>query len=247
MNEPFDISTVIFALLAVFVVWKLRSVLGTRTGNERPPFDPFASRRKLRDPTPNGANGTAETGKVIRMPGLPEERPANGGTAAPDAAAPWMPYVQPGSRALDGLVLIGQLDPSFTAAAFMNGARAAYEIIVTAFAAGQRDTLAPLLAKDVLEGFATAIVDREARGDKVEMTFVSMEKSMIEEAQLRGRTAQVTIRFQARLISVTRNREGTVIEGSPDQTAEIIDVWTFARDVDSRNPNWRLVATEGGA
>lgn len=241
MHEPFDITTIIFAVLAVFVVWKLRSVLGTRTGNERPPFDPFAARRKARE---GSANPVGETGTVIRLPGAADDRASEPAPAPAGPGEQWAGFVNPDTRAAEGLDRIKSADPSFSAAGFMEGARAAYEMIVSAYAAGDRNTLAPLLAKDVLDSFTASIAQREAQGHKIETTFVSMDKSVIEDAQLRGRSAQITVRFQPKLINVTRDREGAVVDGSPDQVADVTDLWTFARDVGARDPNWKLVATE---
>ena len=239
MHQPFDITTVIFAVLAVFVVWKLRSVLGTRTGTERPPYDPFEARRKARESGANPPPG--ETGTVIRLPGAadPKAEPQR-----PPAAEQWDKLIEPGSRAADGLEQIRRADPGFSAQGFIDGARAAYEMIVMAFAAGDRSVLEPLLAKDVFDSFATAIADREQKGHKVETTFVSMEKVLIADAQLRGKTAQIAVKFHPQLITVTRDRDGEVVDGSTDHVADVIDLWTFARDADSRNPNWKLVATE---
>ncbi|WP_237476797.1 Tim44/TimA family putative adaptor protein [Lichenibacterium dinghuense] len=248
MHQSFDPSIVIFAVLAIFVVWKLRSVLGTRTGNERPPFDPFEARRKLREGKSGRDAAKPEPG---RGPGqvIPLQRGESRAVepAAVDPAAAWRDHVEPGSRALDGLSRIAEADRSFEPNSFMQGARGAYEIIVTGFAAGDRAALKPLLAKDVYEGFNAAISAREERGEKNETTFVSTERSLVHDAQLRGRTAQVTIRFQSKMITVTRGRDGAVVEGAPDQVADVFDLWTFARETDARDPNWRLVATEAGA
>ena len=242
MHEPFDVTTIVFAVLAVFVVWKLRSVLGTRTGNERPPYDPFAARRKAGQGNPPPAG---ETGKVIRLPGAPEERAADAAQSVSPAepAEAWAKFVAPGSAAA-GLEAISSADPAFSVPAFMEGARAAYEMIVTSFAKGDRQTLAPLLAKDVYDGFAASIAEREAKGHRVDTTFVSMNQAVIEDAALRGRTAQIGVRFQPQMITVTRDPAGAIVGGSPDQVADVVDLWTFARDVDSRNPNWTLIATE---
>ena len=250
MQQSFDPSIIIFAVLAIFVVWKLRSVLGTRTGVERPPFDPFEARRKLRDGKSARSAAPPEPG---RGPGqvIPlqrgDERPTAAAASAVEPAAAWREHVEPGSTALDGLGRIAAADRSFEPNSFMQGARGAYEMIVKGFAAGDRATLKPLLAKDVFDGFDSAIAAREARGEKNETTFVSTEKSLIHDAQLRARTAQVTIRFQSKMITVTRGPDGTVTDGSPDQVADVFDLWTFAREVDARDPNWRLVATEAGA
>ncbi len=256
MHQPFDISTVIFAVLAIFVVWKLRSVLGTRTGTERPPFDPFEARRKLREgksahdatssDRSNGAEPPRGPGTVIRLPGA-DDTVADPAKVPADRAESWTEAVEPGSRALDGLVKIAAADPTFTAESFMTGARAAYEMIVMGFAAGDREALKPLLARDVYDGFNAAITSREERGQKNETTFVSTEKSLVRDAHIKGRTAQVAILFHSKMIAVTRDRDGAVVEGAPDQVGDVFDLWTFAREVGSRDPNWKLVATEAGA
>jgi predicted lipid-binding transport protein (Tim44 family) len=119
-------------------------------------------------------------------------------------------------------------------------------MIVTAFAEGDRRNLRNLLSREVYDGFEAAIREREARGEKAQTRFVSIDKADIVAAELRGRTAQITLRFLSQLVSVTHDRTGAVIDGSPDKVAEVTDVWTFARDVSSRDPNWKLVATEAG-
>ena len=90
-------------------------------------------------------------------------------------------------------------------------------------------------------------IERESRGDTVESRFVSIDNAEIAAAELRGRTAQVTVRFQSKLVSVTRDKDGNVIDGNADKVTDVTDVWTFARDVSSRDPNWKLVATEAEA
>jgi predicted lipid-binding transport protein (Tim44 family) len=117
---------------------------------------------------------------------------------------------------------------------------------VIAYAEGDRRSLKNLLSRDVYDGFEAAIRERENKGETAESRFVSIDKSDITGAEMRGRTAQVTVRFVSQLISVTRDRNGAVIEGSPDKVTDVTDVWTFARDVSSRDPNWKLVATEAG-
>jgi predicted lipid-binding transport protein (Tim44 family) len=119
-------------------------------------------------------------------------------------------------------------------------------MVVTAFAEGDRRALKNLLSRDVLEGFEAAITDRERRGEKAETRFVSIDAAEIVGAELRGRSAQITVRFVSKLISVTRDASGAVIDGSPEKVTEVTDVWTFARDVTSRDPNWKLIATEAG-
>lgn len=241
MHEPFDITTVIFAALAVFVVWKLRSVLGTRTGTERPPFDPFAQRRKAREANPNPPG---ETGTVIRLPGASDERVAEAARETSERDA-WTKLVGgDATLVLDNLERIRAADPGFSPPAFVEGARAAYEMIVAAFAKGDKATLTPLLAREVLESFSASIAEREAAGRTMETTFVALDKALIEDAQLRGRVAQITMRFQPKMISVTRDRNGDVVDGSPDRVSDVTDLWTFARESGSPDPNWKLVATE---
>jgi len=119
-------------------------------------------------------------------------------------------------------------------------------MIVTAYAQGDRRALKNLLSKEVYDGFEQAIKDRETRGEKAETRFVSIDKADITGADVKGRTAQVTVRFVSQLVSVTRDKDGNVIDGSPDKVTDVTDVWTFARDLSSRDPNWKLVATEAG-
>jgi predicted lipid-binding transport protein (Tim44 family) len=242
MNGSFDVSTLVFAILAIFVVWKLRSVLGTRTGNERPPINPFA-RRNPADPASN-APGAPERGNVIALPGATEQ----GAMPATPLDDPdrWKGYAATDSGAANGLDQIAKADPNFAIKPFLEGARAAYEAIIMAFAKGDRQTLAPLLAKDVFDGFAGAIGEREAKGETVETTIVSIGDPVIDDAQQRGKTAQIALRFSAKLISQTRSKDGTIVDGSLDKVSDMSDVWTFARDVSSRDPNWKLVATETG-
>jgi predicted lipid-binding transport protein (Tim44 family) len=241
MNGSFDISTLVFAILAIFVVWKLRSVLGTRTGHERPPFDPFA-KRNAADPGKPGA-ATAERGNVVRLPGV-GEAPGRPALSEQDDPARWAGFAEAGSPVAAGLDAIARADRSFAVEPFMEGARIAYETIIMAFAKGDKAALGPLLARDVLDGFSAAIDQRQSRGESVETTFVSLDEAVIEDAQVRGRTEQLTIRFESKLITVTRGRDGSVVDGSPDAVSAIIDHWTFAREIGSPNPNWKLVATE---
>jgi predicted lipid-binding transport protein (Tim44 family) len=119
-------------------------------------------------------------------------------------------------------------------------------MIVTAFAEGDRRQLRSLLSREVFEGFDTVISERESRGETAETRFVSIDASKITGAELRGRTAQIIVRFVSKLISVTRDRSGAVIEGNAEKVTDVTDVWTFARDVSSRDPNWKVVATEAG-
>jgi len=233
----FDIYTIIFLALAVFIFLRLRSVLGQRTGRERPPYDPYSAREQVR-PAPEkvvalpNRNAEAKPPLVIDAEAAPVERWK--GVAAADSAV---------ARGLDS---IAAADPDFDAKHFLTGARAAYEMIVMAFAEGDKRTLGNLLAREVYDGFERAITERESKGNKVETRFVSIDTADISAVELRGRTAQVTVRFVSKLVSATRDKDGTVVDGNPEAVTDVTDVWTFARDMSSRDPNWKLVATEAG-
>jgi predicted lipid-binding transport protein (Tim44 family) len=234
----FDIYTIVFLAVAVFIFLRLRSVLGQRTGRERPPYDPFSARDPARAPAKDAAKDN-----VVSLPGRTTEiAPAE----PAEVADRWKDVAEPGTPLAAGLDAIAATDSSFDAKHFLAGARAAYEMVVTAFAEGDRRTLKNLLSREVFEGFDTAITEREERGEKAETRFVSLDTAEIVGAELRGRSAQITVRFISKLISVTRDRSGAVIDGSPDKVTEVTDVWTFARDVSSRDPNWKLIATEAG-
>ena len=119
-------------------------------------------------------------------------------------------------------------------------------MIVNAFAEGDRRTLKNLLSREVYDGFESAISEREKRGETVENRFVSIDNAEITAAELRGRIAQLTVRFQSKLVTATRDKDGNVTDGNAEKVTDVTDVWTFARDLSSRDPNWKLVATEAG-
>ncbi len=237
MSNVFDIYTIIFLALAVFIFLRLRSVLGQRTGRERPPYDPYSARDALPSPASD---------KVVTLPPRQAETPSRPAEPAPPAAERWKDVVEAGSAAAAGLDAITAAEPTFDAKHFITGARAAYEMIVTTFAEGDRRQLRSLLSREVFDGFDAVISERESRGETAETRFVSIDGSTITGAELRGRTAQITVRFVSKLISATRDRNGTVIDGNAEKVTDVTDVWTFARDVSSRDPNWKVVATEAG-
>lgn len=231
----FDIYTIIFLALAVFIFLRLRSVLGQRTGRERPPYDPFATR----DARPQTSD------KVVALPTRqPDATPRSSEPAEP--AERWKGVAEKGGAVAAGLDVIADEDKSFDANHFLAGARAAYEMIVGAFATGDRRALKNLLAREVFDGFDAAIRDRESKGETVESRFVSLDTAEIIGAEKRGTSAQVTVRFVSQLITATRDKSGNVVDGNPDKVTDVTDVWTFARDLTSRDPNWKLVATEAG-
>lgn len=219
------VDIIFFALVAAFIILRLRSVLGRRTGHERRQ-DPFAK------PQP-GAKGPNEAPAEVAQRGEVVQLPRRPGTEAPA-----------GSPLAAALTQIKLADPAFDEATFEKGAQAAFEYIVTAFAAGERDKLRPLLNDEVYGNFEAAIVAREALGQKAETTLVRIKSADIVEARMEGPTAIISVKYVSEQINVTRNAAGDVVEGNPDRIAEVTDVWTYARNTRSDDPNWTLVATD---
>jgi len=230
--EFFDFGTIFFLVAAVVIFFQLRNVLGRRTGNERPPFDPYTAARTAKD-------APAKNENVVS---LPRKRAA--GEPADDAYASIDAFEKPGSELNKGLRAIRDADPSFDPKPFVDGAKMAYEMIVMAYADGDRKTLKNLLSREVFDGFVAAIADRETRAEKIQSSFVGIDKADIVSAEMKGSEAHVTLRIVSELISATRDKAGEVIDGDPETVAEVKDVWTFARDTRSKDPNWKLVATE---
>ncbi len=243
MQDSFDLTTLIFLALAIFVIWRLRSVLGQKTGAERSPFKPVD--RSQTEPT-----ARTEGDNVVRLPGADRAQPdraAKSDQAAKPEPRDWRGIAEPGSAIARGLESVVQVEPNFDPRAFVEGARSAYEAIVIAFAKGDRKTLRSLLSREVCEGFEREIDAREARREVVETTFVSLDKAEIVAVEVKNRVAQVTVQFLSHLITATRDAAGHVVDGSAETVVEVPDVWTFARTLGSRDPNWQLVATEAGA
>ncbi|MCT8998102.1 Tim44/TimA family putative adaptor protein [Chelativorans intermedius] len=229
--EFFDFGTIFFLVAAVVIFYQLRNVLGRRTGNERPPFDPYTA----------GRTGRAEKDKKDNVVSLPRRK---GGGDGEDGYAAIDAVAEPGTPLNKGLRAIRDADPAFDPDAFLEGAKMAYEMIVMAYADGDRRTLKNLLSREVYDGFISAIEEREKRSEKIESSFVGIDKATIVAAEMKGHEAHVTLRIVSELISATRDSAGTIIDGDPETVVEVKDVWTFARDTRSRDPNWKLVATE---
>jgi predicted lipid-binding transport protein (Tim44 family) len=233
-----DIYTIIFLALAVFIFLRLRSVLGQRTGSERPPYDRAA---------PNVVQRTQDNNNVVPMPGAVIDQAPLAPTTDVAPADRWKDVAEPGTPLAAGLDAIAAHDPSFDPRHFLSGARGAYEMIVLAFANGDRRALKDLLSSEVYESFEAVIKDREKHEQKTETRFVSIDKAELVGAEARDRAAQLTVRFVSQMISVTRDKTGAIVDGNPDKVADITDVWTFARDTSSRDPNWKLVGTGSAA
>lgn len=231
--EFFDFGTIFFLVAAIVIFFQLRNVLGRRTGNERQPFDPYTSSRSGDKP----ANQSSEN-----VVSLPRRKGAAG--EADTAYAAIDAYADPATELNKGLRAIHDADQSFEPKTFVDGAKMAYEMIVLAYADGDRRTLKNLLSREVYDGFVAAIADRESRNEKIQSSFVGIDRADIVAAEMKGSEAHVTMRIVSELISATRDSAGVVIDGDPETVAEVKDVWTFARDTRSRDPNWKLVATE---
>lgn len=226
MSQGIQFIDIIFlGLVAGFLVLRLRSVLGRRTGNERPPRDPYSAR--------TGEDAQAEDRRDDNVIELPGRRRSD----LDAAAGPQTPLEA-------GLTQIRLADESFEPDTFLSGARMAFEMIVESFAKGDTKALRPLLADDVYRNFEAAIRDRESRGETMETEIGSMKGITIDRAEMRQRVAFVTVRFVTEQMTIVRNAEGAVIEGDPTRYEPVTDLWTFARDTSSRDPNWQLVATD---
>ena len=243
MGNNYDI--ILIGLVAIFLILRLRAVLGKRTGNERPPArDPFTP-PPVTPPggvpphgAPNGAphsDAPAGSDNVINLP--PQApRPGNAGPGA--IRATLLP------AAMAGAAAIRVADPSFDALGFAAGARAAFGAIVEAFAKGDTAVLKPLLDAPTFASFEAAIRAREAKKEKAETTLIGFEASDIAAAELQGNVATVTVRFVTEQINATRNADGMIADGNPNEVLKVIDLWSFRRDVQSRDPNWLLIKTE---
>ena len=244
MDGRIDVSTLLFLVLAVVVFLKLRSVLGRRTGHEQGRLERYKAQQEAAQ-----RNGKLPgQDKVVTLPRREREEVEPRPTPEPQVRADVEDRVKGlaagNSGIANGLIDIVRADETFEPDGFLKGARAAYELIVTAFAEGNRKTLKNLLSRDVYEGFAGAIADRESRGEQVDQSFVGIKATDIVEAELKNGMAQVTVKFVSELISATRDKAGEVIAGDPKRIKEVTDIWTFAREVASRDPNWKLIATQ---
>jgi len=220
MLDPQTLEILVLAVIAGVILFRLYTVLGRRTGHEAPPPDSRVPANAPRDPAKDN---------IVTLPTRSEQiadRPAD-----------------PVAR---GLFDIKLADRDFDADHFLSGSRAAYEIIVTAFARGDRVTLKPLLSSEVYAAFDQVVAGREQQKQTVEFTFVGFKDVKIVHAALKNRAAEITVAIGAQFISATHDAGGQVVEGDTKSVRDVTDVWTFTRDVHARDPNWLLVATSGG-
>ena len=214
------LDIILFAMLAAFLVYRLGSVLGKRTGNEQ------------QRPDIPGAGAGPDEGQEANVISL-ADRSLDPENELVEAASP-----------LDAAITqIKLADRSFDEEGFVTGARMAFEMVVESFAGGDTATLRNLLSDDVYENFAAAIHDRVSKDQTHETTMVGFDVTEIIEAEVEGRNALVTVKYISDQINVTRDAAGEAIEGDPAAVTRITDIWTFARDVSSSSPNWVLIAT----
>ena len=223
-----------FAVVAGFLGWRLYSVLGRRTGHEKP-FDPF----RTKEPEAP-ATVTDREGNIRRLP-EPAARPERVDRDRRKLEAAIAGVAGDVRRGLDE---IRGADPKFDPVDFVGGARVAFDMIVGAFAQGDAKALRPLLNDQVFANFSGAIEDRSRNREKHETTLVGVLSADIVGAALKGDEAQVTVKFVSQQINVTKDQEGRIIDGDPSEVANITDIWTFSRPVKSRDPNWVLTATD---
>jgi predicted lipid-binding transport protein (Tim44 family) len=220
--EYFDI--ILFAMIAAFLVYRLGSALGKRTGHERQ-ADPFES-------VPGRGPKGAESGNdnVVAMPSRGDEAP-DGVEKEPDT---------PLGAAITQIKLA---DPKFSRETFLQGARAAFEMIITAYALGDMKTLKSLLSGEVYANFEAAVAARERSGRTQETNLVGIDSAELLEARLDGSDAIITVKYQSQQVNATRDESGKVLEGDPNKVEEVTDFWTFSRDLRASDPNWSLIGT----
>jgi predicted lipid-binding transport protein (Tim44 family) len=243
--DEINVFTLVLLIVAVVVILKLRSVLGRRTGDEEARLERYRAERRQQGAATPPDNVVA----IPRREGAPAGPPQE--VAVADAEERIKEFPGLDAEARRGLMEVAKLDPTFEPEVFLRGARQAYEMIVTAFAEGNRKILKDLLNRDVYDGFVGAMADRESRGEQVDQSFVGINKADIVETEVKSGIANITVRFVSQLISATRDKAGAILAGDPQRVKEVTDIWTFSRDISSpkarANPNWRLIATQSPA
>lgn len=222
MGDGF-LDLILFAMIAAFLVFRLRSVLGRRTGNEPPPSDPLSQRQG--DP--------AQNDNVVDLHERPDTEERDDLVELANSDDPLVA----------GVAQIRSADSSFDPESFCEGAKSAFEMVVQAFAEGDVKTLRSLLNDEVYENFSVAVTQRQEAEEELETTVIGIKSSDLLEARVEGRMAFVTLKFQSEQVNVIRDKDGKVVDGDPTQVTEVTDIWTFARNTRARDPNWTLVET----
>ena len=233
------IDIILFAMIAAFLILRLRSVLGRRDGHEGGYQDPIKADPREHRPDDNIvqlSDRSEEAGAEFEPEPEPEPESENVGLGLTEEALA-------DEVLMAGIADLRVADPNFNVEDFLVGARVAFEMILGAYASGDRETLKNLLSPDVYDNFRSAIDDRETAGHEMEETLVGIRSADIIEAYTDEFHAYVTTKFLSEQVHVLRDREGQVIEGNPNQVTDVVDFWTFARDTSLGDPNWHLVAT----
>ncbi|MCL6230128.1 Tim44/TimA family putative adaptor protein [Bartonella bilalgolemii] len=225
----FDIVLIIALVVIVVVFVQLRNVLGKRIGFEKPPFDSYSNHSKKQIEIETSDN-------IVSLSDQSSSKKNN--FSEIDTIAPEKSALNIGLRA------ICQADSSFSPQFFINGVQIVYEIIMTAFAQGNRNQLKEHLSSDVFESFCEAIEQREKNNERIQFTFVGINKIEFIAAEMQKEEAFLTVRIVSEIISATCNEQEEYIDGDPEAIIEIRDIWTFVRNTTSKNPNWKLFATE---
>lgn len=212
------VEIVLLAMVALFVGLRLYAVLGRRTGHEQQPVT-----------RPEAVPGAERAAPVVDVQ---PERAEAGGLVYED-------------RAATGIRAIVSADATFDVARFLEGAQGAYRMILEAFWKGEKEELAYLVGDEVRGAFEQAIAERAAAGHKLDNRLIAIERAVIEDAELSGRTASISVRFDADIAAITRDESGEVVAGSLTDAIVTHDVWTFRRTLGSSDPNWLLVETDG--
>ncbi len=241
MGEGFQFFDIIlFAMIAAFLVLRLRSVLGRRDGHDGSGHRDQLSRRQSTDQTTDQKTDQTDD-NVIALPdkaGIDIKPAANSDTTNTSDST-----MDANDPLAQGLRAVQEADPQFNTAEFLPGSKAAFEMILGSFAEGDKDTLKSLLNADVYANFEKAIRNREDSGEQLEFTLIGIKKADVVEAYLENSYAHVTVKFISEQVNVLHDKDDNVIDGDPERIVEVTDFWTFARDTNSRNPNWSLVAT----
>lgn len=226
------VDILIFAAVAAFLVYRLSSVLGTRHGDERQRPNPFAA-----PPAPRPGD---KRGEVVTLAApLPRRREA----APADMAAIVDAASNADGRVETGLSEIALADAVFDPLHFVEGAKAAFEMIVTAYARGDLDTIRPLVSPRLYADFAAGVKAREEKGHKAHVEIHRIKAARITEAHLGGAMAYVTVDFDVEETAWTKDRDGNTVEGDEGRIFSVEDIWTFTRDTRSHDPNWTLIET----
>ena len=227
MNGSFQfLDIILYAMIAAFIFLRLKNVLGRRTGHEgSPPAGQDSAAKHHRTRSSAGQNSQNDEAAELAELALQRNLPAD---------------------IRKDLAEIARAEPSFRLNDFLQGAKRAYKVILEAFWAGHKDDIREFLSDQVYDQFSGAIDSRENEGLELENRLLNTDEISVDGARLAGRTAEITIKFISDIIAVTRSREGSLVEGDLSDSIRVTDIWTFSRELGSRDPNWLLVATRAG-